>query len=265
MAETNNDHYIAIGELARLCGVTVRTLQYYDKTGLLTASFNKGGRRMYSRDDLIKLQQILFLKSFGFSLEEIAGKLLKNDSSTDLAKVFTRQRNMLLNQKENLQHIIDSLDIVIEESGKGHDISLEKVMAILELMKQKNPYAFIIWYLDDEQFSSISERFSSGTDYQFFMTRISELSSRMVILYQQHADPEGAEGQDIAKQWWQMVHDFSAGNDALLRTLVASGEDMANWPGHTDEMRNVLKNFLAPALDCYFRRTGQQVPTEKIL
>lgn len=54
-----NEHkqFFTVGELARKCGVTVRTLQYYDKSGLLGPSgYSEGGRRMYSRRDIIRLQ-----------------------------------------------------------------------------------------------------------------------------------------------------------------------------------------------------------------
>lgn len=52
------EHLFSVGELAKKAGVTVRTLQYYDKIGLLKSTINEGGRRMYTQDDILKLQQI---------------------------------------------------------------------------------------------------------------------------------------------------------------------------------------------------------------
>jgi len=60
--------FFPIGDLAEKAGVSVKALQYYDKTGLLKSVFSEGGRRMYTRDDIFKLQQILFFRSCGFSL-----------------------------------------------------------------------------------------------------------------------------------------------------------------------------------------------------
>lgn len=60
--------FMTVGELAKKMNVTVRTLQYYDKEGVLSPSAeSEGGRRLYTDKDLVLLHQILSLKSLGFS------------------------------------------------------------------------------------------------------------------------------------------------------------------------------------------------------
>ena len=60
------------GELAELCGVTVRTVQFYDREGLLKPeSFSEGGRRLYNDNSLKTLQIICMYKQLGLSLSEI--------------------------------------------------------------------------------------------------------------------------------------------------------------------------------------------------
>ena len=74
------------GQIAKIMGVTVRTIQYYDTKKLLTPSaVSEGGRRLYTHRDLIKLHQILSLKSLGFSLEDIKGRLYSLDTPEDVA------------------------------------------------------------------------------------------------------------------------------------------------------------------------------------
>ena len=59
--------FMTVGELAKKMNVTVRTLQYYDKEGVLSPSAeSEGGRRLYTDKDLVLLHQILSLKSLGF-------------------------------------------------------------------------------------------------------------------------------------------------------------------------------------------------------
>ena len=196
--------FFTVGELAGKVGVKVRTLQYYDKTGLLKSTLSEGGRRMYTRDDILKLQQILFLKSFGFSLEEINDKILKSKSSTDLKKVFTQQREILLEQIGYLNKIVNMLDTVITETKSGKEISIDKLMAIMELMKQGNPYTFVLRYFSDEQFKSIANRFDSSEEYTYFMSYAKEIFSQLDGLYCRNADPAGKEGQEFAARWWNM-------------------------------------------------------------
>ncbi|MDE6128649.1 MAG: MerR family transcriptional regulator, partial [Lachnospiraceae bacterium] len=76
--------YMTVGEAAKKMGVTVRTLQYYDRENLLCPSAaSEGGRRLYSDKDLIKLHQILSLKSLGFSLDDIKERLIPLDNPAD--------------------------------------------------------------------------------------------------------------------------------------------------------------------------------------
>ena len=71
-----------IGKLSKNTGVTVRTLDYYDEIGLMKpSSKTEGGHRLYSEDDVLRLERILALKYMGFSLEQIKD-ILENSTST---------------------------------------------------------------------------------------------------------------------------------------------------------------------------------------
>lgn len=144
--------FLSVGELARTAGVTVRALQYYDKTGLLKSTFTRGGRRVYTREDILKFQQILFLKSFGFSLEAIKEQISTPNSAANLEKTFTRQREILVHQINHLQQIVSALNTAITEAKAGKELNLEKLMTIMELMKQGNPYTLVLRYFSDQQF-----------------------------------------------------------------------------------------------------------------
>ena len=152
--ENDGECLFTIGDLAKLVGVSVRTLQYYDQANLLNSTYTERHKRVYTRDDILKLQQILFLKSLGFPLREINNKILKSKNSADLKKVFTQQREILLHQIENLNKIVVTLDQVISETERGQEISVDRLITIMELMKQGNPYSFVVRYLNDEQLKS---------------------------------------------------------------------------------------------------------------
>ena len=67
------------GELAKLCGVTVRTVQYYDTRGILIPSeLSEGGRRLYSEDDLKRMKIICFLRELDLPIDAIA-QILKEE------------------------------------------------------------------------------------------------------------------------------------------------------------------------------------------
>ncbi|MES5891632.1 MULTISPECIES: MerR family transcriptional regulator [Bacillus cereus group] len=108
---------ISIQELTRETGVTVRTLRYYDQIDLLKPSGKTdGGHRLYSERDVVRLQQILFLKEMGFSLKEITNMLVKGEinSKDSLEKQlrFVQEEQKKFNRMERvLQAVVYSVDV----------------------------------------------------------------------------------------------------------------------------------------------------------
>ena len=77
--------YYTSGEFAKKANVTIRTIRYYDKQGILKPSkVSDAGYRMYTDEDFARLQKILSLKYLGFSLEEIMAMTI-NDEAVDIA------------------------------------------------------------------------------------------------------------------------------------------------------------------------------------
>src|SRR2546423_6123298 len=71
-----------VGQLAKRTGISVRTLHHYDQIGLLTPSHRtEAGHRLYDRDDVVRLQQIVMLRQLGFALDEIGAALRRADTA----------------------------------------------------------------------------------------------------------------------------------------------------------------------------------------
>lgn len=102
-----------INKMARLAGISTRTLRYYDEIGLLTPTRNhKNGYRLYGRNEVDKLQQILFFRELDVPLEEI-GKMLQ---ANDFDELTALQNHMisLLDKRTQLDLLIDNLKKTIE-------------------------------------------------------------------------------------------------------------------------------------------------------
>lgn len=84
----------SVGQVARECDTTVRTLQFYDRLGLLVADRDHGGRRRYRDQHLARLRQIQLLSSAGFSLQEIPD-ILDRQAGRPLAEVYADQVRLL--------------------------------------------------------------------------------------------------------------------------------------------------------------------------
>ena len=99
-----------INEFAKLTGVSVRTLHYYDEIGLLKPAFVdiQNGYRFYDQNSLERMQEILFYRELDFELKSIRDILSSPDY--DKQKALAEQRKLLELKKERLERIIDALD-----------------------------------------------------------------------------------------------------------------------------------------------------------
>jgi DNA-binding transcriptional MerR regulator len=103
------DETYSIGEFAKLTGIPVRTLHYYEELGLLKPTRQENGHRVYKIEDMVELQKIVSLKSLGFSLSQI-GELLKLPKYDQSLVEMLRLQQQALEVK--LVKIKQSLDLV---------------------------------------------------------------------------------------------------------------------------------------------------------
>lgn len=89
------DKYYKTGEFAKMANLSIRTIRYYDKIGLLKPSkIADNGYRMYSDKDFMKLQKILSLKYLGFSLDDIFSMTV-NDSYLSLQQPLPTKEKLI--------------------------------------------------------------------------------------------------------------------------------------------------------------------------
>ena len=110
-----------INKLAKLAGVSVRTLHYYDEVGLLKPSaIQKNGYRIYEEREFLLLQQILFFREFDFSLEEI--KRITSSPTFDIRRALLDHRVMIELKKKRLSGLIKTIDTTIKKLDHGYSM-----------------------------------------------------------------------------------------------------------------------------------------------
>ena len=115
-----------VKEVARLAGVTVRTLHHYDEIGLLVPSGRtEAGYRLYDDGDLLRLQQIVIGRELGFSLEEI--RRLLDDPGVDRKETLRRQREGLVRRRRATDAMVRSIDRALEALEGGTTMAPEQL------------------------------------------------------------------------------------------------------------------------------------------
>jgi DNA-binding transcriptional MerR regulator len=111
--------------VARLAGVTVRTLHHYDRIGLLSPSGRTAtGYRVYGAHDLDRLHQVLVYRELGFPLEEVAALL--DDAHTDPEAHLRRQHGLLRDRLERTRAVIAALEKEMEARQMGISLTPEE-------------------------------------------------------------------------------------------------------------------------------------------
>ena len=127
------------GEIAKLCGVSVRTVQYYDSRNILVPSeLSEGGRRLYSDDDLKRMRIICFLREAGVPLGSI-GELFAEEHPEKIISILLDQHEQTLRDEiaegQKKLSIIEAIKYELKELPK---FSIESIGDVAHIMKQKN-------------------------------------------------------------------------------------------------------------------------------
>ena len=254
--------FMTVGEAAKKMGVTVRTLQYYDKEGLLSPSAeSEGGRRLYTDKDLITLHQIISLKSLGFSLDDIKERLISLETPADVANALTEQADDIRQKIEQLQASLSAIEQLKAEVLQMQTVNFKKYADIIVNLQMKNDSYYLIKRFDDDTLDHIRSQFDkeSGLD---FMDRFNRLSDEIVQLQKENVPPESEKCQQVVKEYWGLIMEFTNGDMSMLPKLMEVGNiDTATnaW----EERQKIVNTYLEPALQVYFSRIGTN-PFEEV-
>ena len=140
MSHSNErSEFYTTGEIAKLCGVSVRTVQYYDDRGILIPSaLSEGGRRLYTKDDLKRMHIICFLREIGLPINSISALLAEENPERMISLLLEQQEHMLRDELSELQAKLDLVEGLRREVRELEHFSVESIGDIAYMMKQKN-------------------------------------------------------------------------------------------------------------------------------
>jgi DNA-binding transcriptional MerR regulator len=132
-----------VKKLAKLSGVTVRTLHHYDEVNLLKPAYHgRNGYRHYEEEQLLLLQQILFYKRLGFELQKIR-TIIKSDDFNKIAALHSH-RKALVNDLGKIQELIHTIDNTIEHLQGNKKMKENQFFKGLNSPKQKEYEKYLI-------------------------------------------------------------------------------------------------------------------------
>jgi len=231
-----------VGQLAKRTGISVRTLHHYDQIGLLTPSHRtESGHRLYDRDDVVRLQQIVMLRQLGFALEEIGATLRRADTS--LPSLIEMHLARLRGQIERERRLCARLEQMSAWLRAEEEVSVEEFMKTIEEMTMFEKY------MTEEQLETLRKRGEAVGPQRMKEAQeewprlIEEVRAEM----QRGTDVTSPQVQALAKRWMSLVNEFSGG-DAAIETSVSTM--YRSEPGAAERFGFDMKVFeyIKPAL-----------------
>ena len=208
-------------DLSKLTQVTVRTLHHYDKIDLLKPGLRlSNGYRVYSEKDLLKLQQIIALKFFGFELSQIKLLLAKHD---DVLENLALQSRYLQEKAKSLLEASSILMRITDDCSDKKSIPWEQIIQSIEVyhMTQQVDQAWVKEIFNTEelqQYAAFDAELKSrgpenkATFKQHWADLVDEIKNNL------HHDPKSEIGINLAKKCMELINRLYGKKYANLRT-----------------------------------------------
>lgn len=240
-----------IREFAKLAGVSVRTLHFYDEIGLLKPSSvdEQNGYRFYDEYSLTRMQEILFYRELDFPLKEI--RMILSSPDYDKQNALKGQKHLLTLKKERLERLISALDSAM----KGEIVNMN-VFDNSEFEAQRQEYAQEAKEKWGDT-SAYKESAEKTADYS--ADKWKQVNSAMDERIAEFADckrngfaPDSQEAQTLAKKWQDFItENYYTCTQEILASLgemyVADERFKKNIDRHGDGtaqfMRDAIKAY----------------------
>ncbi|MGN0736146.1 MAG: MerR family transcriptional regulator [Anaerovoracaceae bacterium] len=240
-----------INEAAELAGVTVRTLHHYDKIGLLCPIKSaENGYRDYGETELLRLQQILFLREMDFSLEEIKEMLDKPDF--DRSRMMEAQHELLIKKKQRLEKIISLLEAEMRGDNKMSFNAFD-MKEIEECRKKYADEAREKWggtkaYKESEE---RTENYDEG-EWQKVDDEQGRIISEFAAFAAEGVKPDSSKAMALAAKWQDHISDnFYECTDDILAGLAEMYIADERFKKNLDKAGDGTAEFMSAAIKAY--------------
>lgn len=247
--------YMTVGEVAKKMDVTVRTLQHYDKMGLFSPSaVSDGGRRLYTDKDVVRLHQILSLKHLGFSLDDIRDRLIPLDTPSDVAQILSEQAVIVREKIAELTESLSKIEALRAEVLEMQSVDFKKYADIIVNLEMENGFYWLIKHFDSETLDNIRNRFDKESGV-IFLQKFQQLQGEAIRLQEKKISAESRQGLQFAKDYWDLIMEFTGGDSVMLSKLMQMGQSDAFNEEWTQKQAQA-NVFIEPALGAYFSHAG---------
>lgn len=252
--------FFAVKDIVNITGVTARTLHFYDKINLLKPSrLSDKGYRTYSREDLERLQTILFLKEMDLSLKEISD--IMQLSKEEQLQILKLHHKTLLGKQQRLGTIINALEDYV--SGKEiFNLNIFNNSPTLPLQEQYNREAKIV-YGETEKYKeyeknleklSHKEKENLSNEFANNMEKVFKRLAEQI-----HISPSSEKVQKLIAEWKSYLEQNITCDVEILECIANTYKSDKRWKNYFNQFSDEdLSEFVYKAIMYYCKTNKQQ-------
>lgn len=237
-----------VNQLAKLAGVSVRTLHHYDDIGLLKPKTRTESKyRYYGEEELLRLQQILFYKELDLPLAKIVEIL--DDPSFDTKTALKSHKEELLKRKKRTAELLKTIDKTLKSLSqnlkkmKTEDMykGFSKEQAEAYEKEAKDKYGEKIVEQSKEQINKIGKE-----AFEKLLADHEEISKKLSMLM--HLDPSDKAVQALVQQHHAFVNAFNTVTPEMYRSFADLYVNDERFKKNYDKHKEGLAGFLSKAM-----------------
>ncbi|WP_248930064.1 MerR family transcriptional regulator [Paenibacillus hamazuiensis] len=245
-----------VQKLGKLAGISTRTLRYYDQIGILKpARVSSSGYRIYGQAEVDRLQQILFYRELGVSLERI--KEIVTDPSFDGAQALRQHREQLLDKRKQLDQLIANVEKTIAmHEGRITMTDKEKFEGFKQKLIDENEAKYgeeIREKYGDDAVNKSNAKLKNMTPEQYEELKRLEAEVKDTLAEAfKTGDPASDIAQkaaDLHKRW--LTYYWSEYSKEAHANLAQMYVDDERFKAYYDEKQPGLAEFLRDAVHIY--------------
>ncbi len=239
-----------ISRVAKLAGVSVRTLHHYDHIGLLTPSKSEKGYRYYDQNDLMRLQQILFYKELDFPLAEI--KAILDDPDFDIVRALKHHRRVLEQRHLRTAVLLNTIDKTITTLTEEQFIMKEE-----ELYEGFPKEKIDRWNkevdakYDPELVRQSREKVKRTTKGEWNDYKKQSEALNLQIADHMHLDPTSDKVQALIAKHHQSIEFFYKANAEVYAGLGQLYVDNPEFTAYYEKIKSGMAFFMRDAMKHY--------------
>lgn len=201
-----------VTQLAKISGVSIRTLHWYDEVGLLKPAYHTAnGYRWYEEEQLLILQQILFFKELGFELKQIQRLLKRNDF--DKVVALSSHREVLTKNLKRTKRLIKTIDETIQHLQGTKKMKDSEIYFGFSQEKQAEYEQQLIERFGAEvkpQIAECHQKIKNWTksDWDKSNQEFAEICKDMTLLIEKHMDANDQDVQSITQRHYEWLKKF---------------------------------------------------------